>query len=98
MKPHQQLVHAAVPGEVVETFFRDGQMRARIALKPCCVEVLVESQDDVHLGDRVTVNVRITVRHVVDAGPGQSFPGPRVPRCPLSTDELLPHSQGGEPA
>ncbi len=66
----QSLCHLlSFEGEIVEIFERGGQRVARIVLAPPMVcEVSAADLADAHLGDRVIVNGRVTIEHVVLIG------------------------------
>jgi hypothetical protein len=51
-------------GQVVETFEREGRQIAKVALRPCCVEVPLAPSTDAHLGDTVMMEAGITIQNV----------------------------------
>jgi hypothetical protein len=53
-----------VPGEVAE-ILQDGKLHiVKIALRPCTLESPFEALKELHLGDRVLVNIQITIRDI----------------------------------
>lgn len=51
-------------GEVVEIFERGGQRLAKISILPTFMEVDVEGIRDAHLGDTVSIEVRLRVEDI----------------------------------
>jgi hypothetical protein len=59
MKRHDVIEAVTLSGKVVEIYDRDGQPHARVALNPCCIEVVADPATELHLGEKVTVDARI---------------------------------------
>ena len=65
----------SVRGEIVETFEEGGRKFARIVLKFGCIEVCTEALGECHLGDRVLVDLDITVQGIQH---GDAVTGPEL--------------------
>jgi hypothetical protein len=47
----------SLDGEIVETLEKEGTRFAKIYLHPACINVLIEMNDQVHLGDHVLIDI-----------------------------------------
>ena len=66
MKKHAVTEKATLSGKIVEIYDRDGLSHARVSLNPCCIEVVADPAEELHLGEKVTFDARIkttAVRH-----------------------------------
>ena len=54
-------------GEVVGTFEQEGLRSTRVSLAPCQVTITSGLPPDLHLGDRVTLQVRMVIERVSSA-------------------------------
>jgi hypothetical protein len=51
-------------GEVVEMYERDGKQLAKLALRSCCIDVVIDVTLDTHLGDTVAIDTELSVRKI----------------------------------
>jgi hypothetical protein len=53
-----------VSGKIVEICEREGTSLVRVSLNPCCIEVMADPTTELHLGEKVTIDVQIRTRTV----------------------------------
>jgi hypothetical protein len=64
MKAGKSHVTVELTGEIVETFEKSGSRFAKVVLRPCHLEVVLDASTDIHLGDAVTVDATLAIARV----------------------------------
>lgn len=64
MKPPPMKKNVNVAGEIVEIFDSEGQKTIKIHVDPHFLDVALQNKDDIYLGDKVSLDVEITVKKV----------------------------------
>ena len=67
MSAPEQFQRLQLTGEIVGTFEQEGRRMTRVSLVPCQVTLTSGIPADLHLGDQVTLQVRMVVDRVSTA-------------------------------
>jgi len=51
-------------GEIVEIIEEGGNQKAKILTNPQYIEVILETHNDIHLGEKVTIESEVTIKKI----------------------------------